>query len=162
MFRTRVTNLGFGHENPPSDASVSPFRSSCSPPGAWPAQAHAATFTVDSTQTAADVAINGTCDSDATADVDCTLRAAVEEANATAAGDAILFKKTSAAGGDPDDVSFAPGAAPGNVTISAAPPTITQPLTVDAGNCAATAGAIPRSPAPSSAPDGWWTPEARC
>ena len=71
--------------------------------------ASAATFTVDSTQTGADVAINGTCDSDATADVDCTLRAAVEEANATAAGDSIVFNKGSVSGGDPDDSNFISG-----------------------------------------------------
>ncbi|MCB8971254.1 MAG: hypothetical protein H6533_10635 [Thermoleophilales bacterium] len=92
--------------------------------------AKAVTFTVDSTANTADLTTDGICDSDPTADTDCSLRAAITEANATVAADTILFKHGSVSGGDPDDVAFDPNANPiGN------PPTITQPLTVNAGNC---------------------------
>jgi parallel beta-helix repeat protein len=49
------------------------------------------TFTVNSTGDAGDATIDGTCDADATATVQCTLRAAIQEANATTDADTINF-----------------------------------------------------------------------
>jgi CSLREA domain-containing protein len=49
------------------------------------------TFTVNSTGDAGDATIDGTCDADATATVQCTLRAAIQEANATTDADTIDF-----------------------------------------------------------------------
>ena len=52
----------------------------------------AITSTVNSTDDAGDVVTNGTCDSDAsTAGEQCTLRAAIQEANATEDADPINF-----------------------------------------------------------------------
>lgn len=57
-----------------------------------PAIAVGATFTVNSASDAADAALNGVCDSDAgTAGEQCTLRAAIQEANANADSDTIVF-----------------------------------------------------------------------
>ena len=56
--------------------------------------ASAVTFTVNSTGDAADATINGACDTGATivgGAAECTLRAALQEANATVAGDSIVF-----------------------------------------------------------------------
>jgi hypothetical protein len=100
--------------------------------------ARGATFTVDRTTTGGDITIDGICDADASIDVDCSLAAAVEEANATAATDTIAFKKGSVAGGDADDESFGPSGSA--MQISAPPPSITAPLVVDAGNCQTAAG----------------------
>ena len=97
-------------------------------------RAQAVTFTVNSIATTADAAIDGNCDADATADVDCTLRAAVEEANNTAATDTIDFSSTNS-GTDPDDVDFPANVPSGGSLIPAAPPTITHALTVNGGDC---------------------------
>lgn len=97
--------------------------------------ARGATFTVDATLNGNDITLDGICDADSSTDTDCSLRAAVQEANNTAAADTINFKKGSVAGGDPDDVSFDPSSDPR--LIDEPPPPITQPLTVDAGNCEA-------------------------
>lgn len=95
--------------------------------------ARGATFTVDATLNGGDITLDGVCDADASTDTDCSLTAAVEEANNTAAADIISFKKGSVTGGDPDDVSFDPSS--NARLIDEPPPAITQPLTVDAGNC---------------------------
>ncbi len=98
--------------------------------------AFAAGFTVNSNAGSADVAIDGVCDADPTADVDCTLRAAVEEANATVAADGIGFQKSSDSGGDPDDTAFVTGKPAATVALGGTIPTITAGLTIAAGNCA--------------------------
>ncbi len=97
-------------------------------------RAQAATFTVNSTSTAPDDVINGTCDADATADVDCTLTATVEEANNTTAADTINFSASDSPS-DPNDLSFPAQAGAGGAIIAVAPPTITHALTVDGGDC---------------------------
>ncbi|MFN8111602.1 MAG: hypothetical protein U0R51_00230 [Solirubrobacterales bacterium] len=96
------------------------------------AGAEAATFSVDSIGTGSDLSINGTCDSDATADTDCSLRAAIEEANATTAADKIFFKGGSDSPSDPDDFVFDRNS---NGVIGGTLPTITHPLTIDGGDC---------------------------
>lgn len=116
-------------------------------------QARAATFTVDKKTGAADLAINGVCDSDATADVDCTLHAAVEEANATAAADTIVFNSTEIPG-DPDDFDFIADAASGGLPAVAAPPQINEALTVNGGNCEPSPSAPPK---PCAAVATGWT-----
>jgi len=93
--------------------------------------ANAVTFTVDSIGTGSDLAIDGTCDTDATADTDCGLRAAIEEANGTSAADKIAFRGTDS-GSDPDDVTFTLS---DNRVIGGTLPTITHPLTIDGGDC---------------------------
>ena len=95
------------------------------------ASAAAATFTVDSIGTGSDLSVNGTCDTDATSDVDCTLRAAIEEANGTSGGDTIVFRSTQSPS-DPDDVSFDLA---GNRVIGGTLPTITHPLNINGGDC---------------------------
>jgi hypothetical protein len=86
---------------------------------AAPATGAAAPFTVDSTGDASDAAINGTC---ATSGAVCTLRAALDEANATAAADTITF-------GPLFDGSIA-------ATISVADgEAVDQPVTIDGGDC---------------------------
>ena len=95
--------------------------------------AGAATFTVDRTTTGGDITIDGVCDADASVDTDCSLAAAVEEANATVASDTIVFKKGSVAGGDADDESFSPSASA--MMINAPPPAITGPTIIDGGDC---------------------------
>lgn len=97
--------------------------------------ARAATFTVDSQNIGADIAINGVCDSDGSVDTDCTLNAAVDEANATSATDTINLNFASTTGGDPDDVNFLPGGS--DKVIPAPPPPITNPVLIDGGDCAA-------------------------
>lgn len=57
------------------------------------APAGAATFTVDSADDEADSAIDGTCDSAPGAGVECTLRAALQEANDTGAPDVIVLPR---------------------------------------------------------------------
>lgn len=106
-------------------------------------RAQGATFTVNSTATTADASIDGVCDADATADVDCTLRAAVGEANNTAAHDTINFSSTNSPS-DPDDLSFFAAAAAGGALISTAPPLITEALTADGGNCEPSPSLPPR------------------
>ena len=103
------------------------------------AQAQAAVFTVNSTAGDADAGINGDCDTDPTADDDCTLVAAIQEANATAAADAIVFSKSNSPS-DPDDVAFTTNQDSGSVTVNGTLPTVTQPLTINAGNCVVSVG----------------------
>ncbi|MFN8111897.1 MAG: hypothetical protein U0R51_01725 [Solirubrobacterales bacterium] len=105
------------------------------------ASATAAKFTVDSNGGASDTGIDGICDADPTADVDCTLRAAIAEANATHASDGIVFKTTSDAGGDPDDVAFVAGKATAQITVAGTLPTITERLEINGGNCEVTSPA---------------------
>ncbi|HEX6116297.1 MAG TPA: hypothetical protein VFY99_04305 [Solirubrobacterales bacterium] len=98
------------------------------------------TFEVNSTGSAADAGINGDCDTDATSDDDCTLAAAIAEANAhdeggAGARDAITFN-TFDEPGDPDDVAFAPSASDAAVTIGGALPTITDGVAIATANCA--------------------------
>ncbi len=92
--------------------------------------ASAFAFVVDSTGDAADVGIDGIC---ATAQGACTLRAAIQEANATAGSDSISFSP----GFDGD----APASTiqPGSML-----PAVTAPLVVDGGDCPA--GALEHRP----------------
>ena len=113
--------------------------------------AGAVVFTVNSTAGTHDPLINGDCDVDPSADDDCTLRAAVEEANATAGADGIGLNKIDNAG-DPDDVTFVSGQPPSVVEIVGTPPTITHPLSVSGDNCAA--GFNDRAPC-AQVPTGW-------
>ncbi len=88
--------------------------------GAWTAPAHAADFTVDTTDDTVDVAAgDGVC---ADAGAHCSLRAAVMEANAL--GDAR---------------SIALGAATYTLTIPPAPPQMFEPVDADAGDLDVTA-----------------------
>lgn len=60
--------------------------------GAIAGASQAATFTVTTSDDGADVSVgDGVCDGSADASVDCTLRAAIQEANATAAADTIIL-----------------------------------------------------------------------
>jgi len=80
-----------------------------------PPAASAVTFTVDSSGDGADVATgDGAC---ATADGDCTLRAAIGQANASTA---------------PDSVHFAIGSGPVTIAPGSSLPEITSPLAIDA------------------------------
>jgi hypothetical protein len=81
---------------------------------------HAATFTVNSTGDAGDVTVlDNVCDSDPTATVTCTLRAAIQQSNATATVD--------------DTINFGIGADGGVKTISPASalPRVTDKVTID-------------------------------
>ena len=83
-----------------------------------PAEA-STTFAVNSTGDAGDIQItNGTCDSDAAAGSQCTLRAAIEEANDTAGDDTIDF-----------DISGT--GAVRTISPASALPTITDAVTID-------------------------------
>src|SRR5262249_29625171 len=82
--------------------------------------ARAVTFTVTSANDSHDAVINGICD-DGTGV--CTLRAAIEEANATAALDTIGFNIGSGT----------PTIEVGTVTLTALPP-ITRPIVIDGSN----------------------------
>jgi CSLREA domain-containing protein len=76
--------------------------------------AFAATFTVTSAADLGDAAVgNGVC---ATSEGQCTLRAALQEANATPA---------------PDTVAFAIGTGPQRITVGTALPSITAPIVID-------------------------------
>jgi CSLREA domain-containing protein len=82
--------------------------------------APAATFTVNSTADTGDSTPDGTCDSDPTAGVVCTLREAMQEANAN--------------NNDPtvDDINFAiPGAGPHTISPGSDLPAIVDPVTID-------------------------------
>jgi hypothetical protein len=98
------------------------------------APASAATFEVSTLAATSDPLINGICDVDPTADVDCTFAAAIDESNGSAAADSITFNKTDA-GGDPDDVVFNAAATSSQVSLGTPYPTITDGVTIDAGNC---------------------------
>ncbi len=88
-----------------------------------PAQA-ASPFVVDSTSDGPDVNHgDGVCDADPTAVTTCTLRAAIEEANASAGADPINFAI-------PDDPSVA-GFEVKKIAPDTALPAITSPLTID-------------------------------
>ncbi|MFN8149850.1 MAG: hypothetical protein U0R24_01820 [Solirubrobacterales bacterium] len=98
---------------------------------ALPVGAQAATFSVNSIGTGSDVTIDGSCDTDATADTDCGLRAAIEEANSTTASDTIVFQST-ASPSDPDDVEFDLAS---NRVIGGTLPTITHALIINGDDC---------------------------
>ena len=81
---------------------------------ACPCLAHAATFTVNSTGNSGDAAVgNGFC---ATAENQCTLRAAIQEANVTTALDTIRF---------------AIGSGPQRISVPENLPTATAPVVID-------------------------------
>ena len=83
-----------------------------------PAMAGAATFTVVSNGNGSDASVgNGVCKTSGTSGV-CTLRAAIQEANATAGIDTILFNIG--------------GGGPQRIDVSSALPTITRPVILDA------------------------------
>jgi hypothetical protein len=103
--------------------------------GVFAAHASATTFVVNSTDATSDTTLNGTCDADPTADVDCTLQAAIEESNASfAVNDTINFSKT-ADGGDPDDDTFTITDSAADTFINGSPDDITDRVTIDAGDC---------------------------
>jgi hypothetical protein len=88
----------------------------------WAKPAEAApTFTVNRAGDARDIAIDGTCDTAPATGSQCTLRAAIQEANATPNS------------GDPDEIDFAIG---GTATVKTISPTrplppITEAVTID-------------------------------
>lgn len=79
------------------------------------AETPSATFTVNSQGDSADADINGVC---ATSGGVCTLRAAIQEANATAAHDTIVFSFTNP-----------------SISITSALPNITRPVTITGADC---------------------------
>ncbi len=83
--------------------------------------AAAAPFTVDSTADTGDAALNGTCD-DGTGQ--CTLRAAMQEANNTAAADTISF----------DSTTFN-GTTGATITVATALPTLIHPASISSSGC---------------------------
>jgi CSLREA domain-containing protein len=98
---------------------------------AKPAHAASTTFTVNSTGDAPDATTDGTCDSDVSASEDqCTLRAAIQEANATTDADTINFNISST------DCDATSGVCTINVGSSTAAsgqslPEIIQPVTIN-------------------------------
>ena len=95
--------------------------------GGPPRPAHAATFTVDSTADATDVALgNGKC---ATAEGTCTLRAAVQETNALAGPDSVTLPGgtyvLSISGLDEDDAATGDLDVLGDLTLAGAAATFT-------------------------------------
>ena len=90
--------------------------------------AAAAPFTVNSTADTGDAALNGTCD-DGTGH--CTLRAALQEANNTAAADTISF--------DPTTFDGTTGA---TITVATALPTLIQVVSITSSGC--TGGGLPK------------------
>jgi len=93
---------------------------------AGPARSDPVTFTVNSTDDGGDAALNGTCDSDALAQGDqCTLRAAIQEANHTSDADTINFNIGGAVGVKTISVGSSPTAAGQPL------PPITQPVTIN-------------------------------
>jgi hypothetical protein len=92
-----------------------------------PAAATAAPFTVNSTGDAVDASIDGTC---ATSGAVCTLRAALDEANATAAADTITFAP-----------SF-DGSITDTIALGTSLP-VENPVTIDGGDCDAGAASKP-------------------
>ena len=90
--------------------------------------AAAAPFTVNSTSDTGDAALNGTCD-DGTGH--CTLRAAIQEANNTAAADAISF----------DSTTFN-GTTGATITVATALPTLIHPASISSSGC--TGGGLPK------------------
>jgi CSLREA domain-containing protein len=82
--------------------------------------AHAATFTVNSTADTGDTTPDGTCDSDPTATVVCTLREAMQEASANNNAPTV------------DVINFAiPGAGPHTISPNPELPDIDDPLIID-------------------------------
>ena len=75
-------------------------------------------YVVNSNGDGADLVLNGACDASAAAGLQCTLRAAIQEANNTAARDTINF-----------DLRF--GDAPNTIAPVTQLPDITQPLTIN-------------------------------
>jgi CSLREA domain-containing protein len=92
-----------------------------------PRPAHAADFTVNSTGNAGDATPDGTCDSNPTASVTCTLREAIQEANANNNGatitDTIEFNI-------PDNPGI-PGLEVKTISPTSLLPTITDKVTID-------------------------------
>src|SRR5688572_12572096 len=96
----------------------------------------AATFTVNNTGDVPDAGTNGVCDTVAGLPETCTLRAAIEEANATAnpEGDAFGF----------DAAVFTGDAGTSTIVVpTGTGPVITEAVTIDGGDCDATAGFKP-------------------
>lgn len=85
---------------------------------AAPGAARAVTFTVNAASDEADAALNGSCDADSgTSGEQCTLRAAIQEANNL---------------GGPDAIHFSIGiTAPVKITPASKLPAVTSPLTID-------------------------------
>ena len=95
---------------------------------ALPAAASGAVFTVDSTGDEADKTLDGTCETNTPGE--CTLRAAIQESNASAGvKDDILF-----------DLSVFEGQLADTITPATVLPSITSPAAINAGTCATAAG----------------------
>lgn len=95
---------------------------------ALPATASAAVFTVDSTGDGADKASDGTCETSVVGE--CTLRAAIQESNNSAATkDTILF-----------DLSVFEGQLADTIAPAAVLPPLTSPVEINAGTCLTAAG----------------------
>jgi trimeric autotransporter adhesin len=93
--------------------------------------AHAATFTVNSTADTGDTTPDGTCDSDPTATVTCTLREAIQEANFVSGADTINFA--------------IPGAGPHTISPSSELPPITGTVTINGYSESLDEGTTPAS-----------------
>ena len=95
---------------------------------ALPATASAAVFTVDSTGDGADKASDGTCETSVAGE--CTLRAAIQESNNSAATkDTILF-----------DLSVFEGQIADTIAPATVLPPLTSPVEINAGTCLTAAG----------------------
>ncbi len=99
-----------------------------------PATAGAATFGVNTFGDAADaLPVDNACDSDlGTVGNQCTLHAAIDQANATAGADKITFNRT----------GTGLGASP-TITLAVSLPAITEAVTVVGGNCGTTSAPEP-------------------
>ncbi len=84
------------------------------------APAAATDFPVDSTGEGVDVSTDGICDADAGIGVACTLRAALQESNATATADTITFQTSPFNGEVANDT----------IDLASALPPISQPVTI--------------------------------
>jgi hypothetical protein len=100
-----------------------------------PATAHGATFSVNQTSDQADVSVgNGACDWDAgTSGNQCTLRAAIEEANFGGSNDTINFSSS----------VFTGNVATSTITLGSVLPAISAEVTINGRNCASSGTAKP-------------------
>ncbi len=95
---------------------------------AFPAAASAVVFTVDSTGDEGDKTVNGTCETNTPGE--CTLRAAIQESNASAGvKDDILF-----------DLSVFEGQLADTIAPATPLPSLTSPVSINAGTCPTAAG----------------------
>jgi hypothetical protein len=109
---------------------IAVFATACAALLTMAGSALAATYTVDSTADLGDAALNGVC---ADTSNDCTLRAAIEEANnAASVTDTINF-----AG------SFDGTASNGTITIGSNLPAITDPVMINGGHCSLSSDSEP-------------------